>query len=90
MLWIEYDSISPNDVSTVKAVFENIARLITPFAAALGDTQGPGIGLLVHDGFHPGYDDSESESATSSNLSCEVSPWSMVDAFRRTYDHSST
>src|SRR5271170_843144 len=81
MLWIEYDSISPNDVSTVKAVLENIARLIAPFPVAVYDTQKPGIGLLVHDGFYPGYDDSESESATSSNLSREVSPWSMVDAF---------
>ena len=81
MLWIEHDSISPCDVSTVKDVLENIARLITPFPVAAYDTQKPGLGLLVHDGFYPGYDDSESESATSSIVSGEISPWSMVDAF---------
>jgi len=82
MLWIEYDSISPCNVPTVKTVLENIARLIRPFPVAAYDTQKLGIGLLVHDGIYPGYDD-ESESSTSSNLSREISPWSTVEAFAK-------
>src|SRR5277367_699616 len=77
MLWIEYDSISPSDLPAVKNVLESIATIISPFPVAAYDTQEFGIGLLVHDGFYPGYDDES--SSTSSNLSSNISPSSWVE-----------
>jgi hypothetical protein len=76
MLWIEYDSISPCDAVTVKNVLEKIAEIIAPFPVAAYDTQESGIGLLVHDGFYPEYDD---ESARSSSLSPPVAPQGLMD-----------
>jgi hypothetical protein len=78
MLWIEYDSTSSNtDRRSVENILESIAKIITPFPVAAYDTEDWGIGLLVHDGFYPGYDDES--SATSSDSSRESSPSRLVD-----------
>lgn len=76
MLWIEYDSTPSQTQAVVETIIEKIAKIITPFPVAAYDIPEFGIGVVAHDGFYPGYDDES--SATSSNLSREVTPMSMM------------
>jgi hypothetical protein len=77
MLWIEYDSTPSCDIAVLRNILERVAKIVTPFPVAAYDVQEDGIGVLVHDGFYPGYDDDS--SATSSSLSRDISPSGWVD-----------
>src|ERR1700685_893394 len=77
MLWIEYDSTPSCDSAVVRDNLERMANIVSPFPVAAYDVQKDGIGVLVHDGFYPGYDDDS--SATSSSLSRDMSPSGWVD-----------